>query len=168
MQASNRCLDSFTRHLTWTGNCLLGAARLLCLTAAAAFGCICIWFHLHSLVQECRKLVLLRFWWHIVIVTHALVMVMIKTFLFNTFYQCPFALAFTFFLMGAQVTPIQSTLALNTLLLRMRACDWLLRLSWCRPMHGPLNRILWTSYKQLLIVHNLFFSFWDCCFRQVT
>jgi len=43
-----------------------------------------------------------RFWWHMVIVTHKLVMVMIKTFIFNSFYQCPLALTFTFFLMGAQ------------------------------------------------------------------
>jgi len=43
-----------------------------------------------------------RFWWHSVIVLHKFVMVMIKTFVFNSFYQCPIALTFTFFLMGAQ------------------------------------------------------------------
>ena len=60
---------------------------------------------------------------------------MIKTFIFNSFYQCPLALTFTFFLMGAQVTKNQSTLAQHSLL-SMHVCD------------GPAQACLVQAYAQ--------------------
>ena len=44
-----------------------------------------------------------RFWWHAVVITHKLAIVMTKIFLFNTFYQCPIAICVTLFLLALVV-----------------------------------------------------------------
>ena len=122
-------------------------------------------------------LVVARYWWHCVIVTHKLTMVMIKTFLFNTFYQCPMALLFTFLLMGAQVSQT-ALIALvflchfvatfHTVVHSVSLCLWQLSIGvGCSPLPGLMNQKYSISFKQAPMVHSLFSSFSDYYLQQV-